>query len=83
MMPNLVLFREDLTADAKLVYLGLRSYAWQKESCFPGQTALAKRLGLSRRTVQRGLAQLQEKGLLRVEHRGFAETNRYVLLKLT
>ncbi len=37
-------------AGAKLCYAMLLSYAWQKDSCFPGQEALAKDLGISKRS---------------------------------
>ena len=44
-VPNVILKSTDLSVGAKLTYALLLSYAWQKESCFPGQETLASRHG--------------------------------------
>lgn len=78
-LPNSLLVRKDVPAGAKIVYQGLLSFAWQADSCFPGQTALAERVGLSPRSVFTHLKQLQQVGLLTVERRGQGMTNLYTL----
>ena len=91
-VPNLLLYHSDLSAGAKLVYIGLLSYAWReagygprrrKEAVFPGQETLATDLGLGRRSVIRHLGELEEKGFVRVERRGLGKTNIYRLPALT
>ena len=69
----------------KAVLLCLADRADENESCFPSQELLAKETEQSVRTVQRQLADLEVKGLLRREHRprgdGSGRTSdRYYLL---
>jgi hypothetical protein len=80
-IPNTVLKRADLSPGAKLTYIGLLSYAWQQDSCFPGQLALARDIGVGERSVRRYLQELQDKKLLGIKRRGLGLTNVYVLLK--
>ncbi len=82
-IPNAILRREDLSPGAKLTYMGLLSYAWQKGSCFPGQEKLAEDLGISRRSVVTYLQQLQQAKLLSIKRRGLGQTNIYFLPKIT
>ena len=82
-IPNIVFKRPDLSAYGKLIYMALLSYAWQQDSCFPGQERLATELGLSVRTVRRAIRELQDCGLLRVTQRGQGKTNVYTLTKLS
>jgi hypothetical protein len=78
-IPNAILRRPDVTPGAKLTYMALLSYAWQKGSCFPGQDTLADDLGVSKRSVVTYLQQLQDAGLLHVKRRGLGQTNIYTL----
>jgi len=58
-IPNTVLRRADVSPGAKLAYVMLLSYAWQKDSCFPGQDTLSRDIGVSRRSVITYLQELQ------------------------
>jgi hypothetical protein len=78
-IPNAILRLRELSPGAKLAYMVLLSYAWQKESCFPGQETLAEDMGVTSRSVITYLKQLQEAGLLIVKRRGLGQTNLYVL----
>ena len=80
-IPNTILRRPDVTPGAKLTYVVLLSYAWQEDSCFPGQDVLARDTGVSRRSVVTYLQELQEKGLLAVKRRGLGRTNIYTLTR--
>src|SRR5215212_12199669 len=80
-IPNTILRRPDITPGAKLTYVMLLSYAWQKDSCFPGQATLAGDMGAGERSVIRYLKELQEKALLRVKRRGLGLTNVYTLTR--
>ncbi len=81
-IPNVVLRDPRLTSNAKVVYCLLLSYAWSKDSCFPGQERLAKDMGVDRRTIIRTMAELNEQGLISWKRRGLGKTNIYYLEKL-
>src|SRR6266571_7850867 len=51
-LPNFILTDKKLSAYAKLSYALLLSYAWQKDSCFPGQERMAADLGVSDRYLR-------------------------------
>jgi len=81
-IPNAILRRPDVTSGAKITYMALLSYAWQKDSCFPGQETLALDTGVGKRSVIRYLQELQGVGLLEIKRRGLGLTNVYVLKKI-
>jgi AraC-like DNA-binding protein len=58
-LPYLVLRDTKLSLGARLAYAILLMYAWQKESCFPGQTRMAQDLGTSERNLRRYLQDLR------------------------
>ena len=62
-LPNFILTDKKLSAYAKLSYALLLSYAWQKDSCFPGQERMAERSGVSDRYLRQALKELQEQQL--------------------
>jgi len=81
-IPNALLGRKDLSSGAKLTYVGLLSFAWQKGSCFPGQEKLAEHLGVGKRSIIRHLKELQNANILCVHRRGQGKTNVYSLAKV-
>jgi DNA-binding transcriptional regulator YhcF (GntR family) len=78
-VPNTILRRKDVSPGAKLAYMVILSYAWQEESCFPGQQRLAEDIGVTPRSVITYLKELQSAGLLRVKRRGLGMTNVYYI----
>jgi DNA-binding GntR family transcriptional regulator len=68
-----------LSANAKVVYAQLLSYAWTNDRCYPGQERMADDLGSTKSTVNRAIIELQETGWLEVERRGQGKTNIYTL----
>lgn len=54
----------DVPPREKLLLILIASYANDDGECFPSQTTLAYRSGLSRRTVLRSLAELEERGVI-------------------
>lgn len=69
-VPNWLLCRHEVSAQAKLLYARLAQYAGQKGVAYPRQDTLARELGsLSERTVRRYVAELREHGLIHVEDR--------------
>lgn len=81
-LPNFILIDKDLSAYAKLSYALLLSYAWQKDSCFPGQERMAADLGVSDRYLRQALKELQDHNYIRVERRGLNKTNVYTILSI-
>ena len=80
-LPNYVFRIRGLSHGAKLAYALLLSYAWQKDSCFPGQQTLADDLDVSVRSVGDYLRELQDRRLIRVQRRGLGKTNVYHILR--
>lgn len=48
----------------KMVFMELKSYAGVKNSCFPGQSGIAKDLGISRKKVNETIKSLADKGVI-------------------
>jgi hypothetical protein len=78
-VPNVILEDPSLSLGAKMCYAMLLRYAWQKESCFPGQESLAQGLGISKRSVVTFLKELESSGYVEKMRRGLGKTNVYVL----
>ncbi len=81
-LPNRVLKDTRLSFGARLTYADLLSYAWDKESCFPGQNRIAEDLGVSARSVRTFLHQLKEHGSISWKNQGPSKPNLYSILKL-
>jgi DNA-binding MarR family transcriptional regulator len=82
-LPKYILFEKNLSAYARLSYGILLSYAWQKDSCFPGQERMAADLGVSERYLRQALKELEEHNYIRVERRGLNKTNVYTILSVS
>ena len=63
------IYSEDLPHRAKAVYMYLRDRCNQNNQCYPAIGTIAKELRLSRRTVERAIADLEQAGLLMKEQR--------------
>lgn len=79
-LPNYVLRDKDLSFGARLAYAVLLSYAWQEDSCFPGQDRMAKDLGCSRQMVSSYLQELKNAKYIDWQRRGLGKTNVYYIL---
>jgi hypothetical protein len=71
--------RPDLSPGAKLTYMALLSFAWQDDHCFPGQDRLALAIGMSKRSVDRFIKELEDVRLVSHKQRGLNQTNLYTL----
>lgn len=70
MVYNDFLHSELLKPNERLIFIYLKMHSDSKTGqSFPSLNTLSKETGLSKRTVQRGLDELQEKGIIRVAHR--------------
>jgi hypothetical protein len=79
-IPRYVLCDHKLTFGARLTYAVLLSYAWQEESCFPGQQRIADNLGVTRQMINNYLSELRRHKYIDWERRGLGKTNVYYIL---
>ncbi len=63
------IYAEDLPHRAKAVYMYLKDRSNKEGQCYPAIGTIAKELHLSRRTVERAIADLLRAGLLTKEQR--------------
>ena len=76
-VPNLLFALPDLSHGARLTYVLLLKYAWQKGSCFPGVERMAGELGVERKSVMRYTRELSISGLITVRRSGHGRPNVY------
>ena len=78
-VPNFILKDSKLTAGAKVTYAMFLSYAWNNDSCFPGQDRLAEDMGMSRSRVTEFVGELEKAKLITIQRRGQGKTNLYTI----
>ena len=82
---NFIYAEEHLSHREKTVYIYLRDRADASGVCWPGIKTIARELGLSPRTVQRALADLERRQLIEKRNRrrsnGSLTSNLYRLIK--
>ena len=78
-VPNFLLRDPKVSANAKVVYSMLLSYAWNNSYVFPGQERMGDDVGLSQPTIARAVKELEDQGWLEIQRRGQGKTNIYVL----
>lgn len=79
MVPNFLLNNSKISSGAKLVYVMLLKYAYEKDFCFPGQVRLAEDVGASERYVHGRLQELKKSRLISIQRRGLGKSNVYIL----
>jgi len=78
-VPNFILRDSKLSPGAKVTYAMFLSYAWNNDSCFPGQGRLAEDMGMSRSRVTEFVSELEIAGLISIQRRGLGKTNIYTI----
>ncbi len=78
-VPNFLLRLKEITSGDKMTFAMILSYAWQNDSCFPGQVRLAEDIGLSRVRVTELIAELEKSGFVTIQRRGQGKTNLYTI----
>lgn len=78
-VPNTVLESGVISPGAKLAYAMLLKYAWQNDFCFPGQDRLAKDMGVSLRSTNSYIQELEKKAFINITRRGQGRPNLYEL----
>jgi DNA-binding transcriptional ArsR family regulator len=82
-LSNLILAARGLDAADKLVYVGLKSFAWRgKARCRLKMRTLARRIGMSERSVETHVARLRAAGLVTRRRRGLGRCNVYTLVRM-
>jgi len=82
-IPNVVLRDTRLSGNDRIIYCLLLSYAWQAQSCFPGQLRLIKDTGFDIKTIGKNLQSLQKLKLIKIERRGQGKVNIYHIRRLS
>jgi hypothetical protein len=78
-VPNFILKDPKISANAKVAYSMLLSYAWNNNKVFPGQERMATDIGISRPSVTKAIGELVKAGYLTITRRGQGLTNIYTL----
>src|SRR5919199_1622680 len=81
-LPKLILYAQNLSRDAKLLYALLLGYAWQEQRCFPGYRRLCQEMQASENMVRKYMRELESVRLLSQKRRGLGKTNVYTLSDL-
>src|SRR5436189_5204370 len=76
-VPNFILKNPKISVGAKVVYAMFLSYAWNNDSCFPGQDRLAEDMGLTRVRVTQLISELETAGLVTIQRRAQGKTKLY------
>src|SRR4051794_35591906 len=69
-VPNFILRNGEISVGAKVAYAMFLSYAWNNDSCFPGQERLAQDMGMSRTRVTEFIGELEKSGFITIQRRG-------------
>src|ERR1700756_4362437 len=76
-VPNFILRDGTLSLGAKVAYSMFLHFAWNNDSCFPGQDRLAQHMGMSVSRVNEYVKELEAAGLIEITRRGQGKTNLY------
>jgi hypothetical protein len=76
-VPNFILRDGTLSLGAKVAYSMFLHFAWNNDSCFPGQDRLAHHMGMSVSRVNEYIKELEAGGLIEIKRRGQGKTNLY------
>lgn len=76
-IPNWLLTQAEVSANAKLIYARLCQYSNEGGIAFPSQNTLADACGMTIRTLQRGLHELEQLRLVEAKQVGLNKPNQY------
>lgn len=77
-VPLVLLLDDALSRSQKLLYIMLRRFADKDERCFPSVKRLSRYMGVTERTIQTLMGELENYGVIKREHR-IGRTNIYDL----
>jgi len=76
-VPNFILRDGTISLGAKVAYSMFLHFAWNNDSCFPGQDRLATHMGMSASRVNEYIKELEAAGLIDITRRSLGKTNLY------
>ena len=76
-VPNFILRDGTLSLGAKVAYSMFLHFAWNNDSCFPGQKRLAEHMGMSVSRASFFIKELEAAGLVEITRRGLGKPNIY------
>src|SRR5438105_15166693 len=74
-VPNFILRDGSLSLGAKVAYSLFLHFAWNNESCFPGQDTLAQHMGMSVSRANEYIKELEAAGLIEMTRQGQGKVN--------
>ena len=80
-LPAVVMFDPDLSSGAKITYGALLWYGWKHGRC-PEQKVMAADLGVSLRTIQSHISELERANYIEVVQFGLGKPNAYIVKTL-
>lgn len=78
-VPNAALKSSKISPGAKLCYATLLSYAWHNDFSFPGQNRLAQDMGVSLRSANTYIKELEATKFISIRRQGQGKPNIYTL----
>lgn len=69
-VPNFILRDPNISLGAKVAYSMFLHFAWNNDSCFPGQDRLAGHMGMSVSRVNEYIKELEAARLIEIKRRG-------------
>ena len=78
-LPDEILWHQDLSSNAKVVFAALHKYSTLPKGAFPSHALLSKQLNLSISTVRRAIDELVRCGYVEIAHR-HGSSSLYTLL---
>src|SRR5690625_4040372 len=79
-IPDWLLAFTGCSIAAKMTYAVLARFAGKSGYCYPGQDAIAEKLGVSRRSVHAHIKELEKAALIEKKRVGMGKTNRYYFI---
>lgn len=78
-VPSNLLRLSHISDGAKVTYMLLLDYSWQKNYCFPSQSTLSNLRGVSIKTIYNHLNELRRNNFITWSQNGFKKPNTYFL----
>lgn len=78
-VPTYILFNQNLSIDAKIIYMALKWHCFGKQSCYPSIDILREECNMSIHKTKHGLKELYVKKIINKQRRGLGKTNIYYL----
>lgn len=78
-VPKYLVLSQELSAEAKMVYIILKGHCFEKQSCFPSLDTISKESSMSGYKCLKGIKELLKNKFISKRRRGLGLTNVYYL----